>query len=424
MEQGVASVFYYDQRSRADPHREMRVNGALTAVREWEDQERLAQDAMRAQNRSELGFRSDGFLEFGVGSLTSLNNFSLDDVFPSQPKRYALSNATHRQKTAKGPRGPTLRGPRTWMRHQNRTPALPEAVEELDRYYTGMQNPIGRSAGAGNWRSNSERVVLAISQPPEIQWNESQAGPEPAKQHNGSLLILKVSSGSVQNWRHVKDAGTGPPPTRHSEGSQPSSSAQQRRRPVDMPMVAGMGSSTAHVIVPKDEACEVPASSPGEEDKASSPKLDVLQRDSTTKESRREGATITFTVASSHPEPTSPRLASAVHKPSEESLHASPTSASHSKRSSARGLLGSRVGQTASSFPGRPLTEATKTWRNTPSWESTGWYSQGSLLDSATDAHVAPVSCMIFHHAVSRSAIRFRGKVYGTELYVNHFVRR
>ena len=39
----------------------------------------------------------------------------------------------------------------------------------------------------------------------------------------------------------------------------------------------------------------------------------------------------------------------------------------------------------------RPLTEAAPTWRNTPSWESTGWYSRGSLLDSATDAQVAPV---------------------------------
>jgi hypothetical protein len=371
----------------------MRVNGAALAVREWEDQERQVQDAIRAQSRSELGFRSGGFLvEVGIGS-SALDHFSLDDVFPSQPKRYALSNATHRQRTTKGPRGPTLRGPRTWMRHQNRTPALPEAVEELDRYYTGMQNPIGRSAGAGKWRSNSERVVLAISQPPEVEWEDSQAGPEHAKQHNGSLLILKVSSGSVQNWRHVKDAGARHPPTRDSEGSQPSSSAQ-RRRPVDMPTTERLGSSAAEVM-PKDDECAVPESSPGEEDRANS-KADVVQQEGTTKESRREGATITFTMASSIPETTSPRAANAVRWPVEEGLQSSAASASVSKRSSSRGLLGSRPGPTASLFHSRPLTEATKTWHNTPSWESSGWYSQGSLLDSATDAHVAPVSCIYF----------------------------
>ena len=368
----------------------MRVNGAATAVREWEDHERMVQDAMRAQSRSQLCFRSDGF-HVDVGM--ALDHFSLDDVFPSQPKRYALSNATHRQKTTKGPRGPTLRGPRTWMRHQNRTPALPEAVEELDRYYTEMQNPIGRSAGAGKWRSNSERVVLAISQPPEVEWEDSQAGPEHAKQHNGSLLILKVSSGSVQNWRHVKDAGAGHPLTRDSEGSQPSSSAQRRRRPIDMPTTERLGSSTAEVVMPKDDECAVPESSPGEEDRANS-EADVLQQEGTTKESRREGATITFTMASSSPETTSPRAANAVHWPVEEGLQSSAASASVSKRSSSRGLSGSRLGPTASLFHSRPLTEATKTWRNTPSWESSGWYSQGSLLDSATDAHVAPVSCI------------------------------
>jgi len=358
------------------------VNGAVAAVREREDEERHEQAAMRMRSRSELGFRSDGFAEFGVGP--SLGHFSLDDVFPSQPKRFALSNATHRQKTAKGPRGPTLRGPRTWMRHQNQTPTLPEAVEELDRYYTGMQNPIGRSAGAGNWRSNSERVVLAISQPPEIEWQDSQAGPQPDNESKGSLLILKVSSGSVQNWRHVRDAGAAKPPTRDSEGSHPSSSAQHRRRPVDMPTTARVGTTNANVVVPTDAA--LTATTPGAEDKASSPNADSPHRGA----GAREGPTITFTMASSNTHDASP--SNAVHGPAEDSSQTLPVTAANSKRSSTRGFLSSRFGATASSLASRPLTEATKIWRNTPSWESTGWYSQGSLLDSATDEQVAPVS--------------------------------
>lgn len=55
---------------------------------------------------------------------------------------------------------------------------------------------------------------------------------------------------------------------------------------------------------------------------------------------------------------------------------------------------GSSMGSTSSTRDTgkfRPLTEAAPTWRNTPSWESNGWYSRGSLLDSATDAQVAPV---------------------------------
>ena len=65
------------------------------------------------------------------------------------------------------------------------------------------------------------------------------------------------------------------------------------------------------------------------------------------------------------------------------------------KMSGSKGYLGSRLGAVSSSSHdigrSRPLTEAAPTWRNTPSWESTGWYSRGSLLDSATDAQVAPV---------------------------------
>ena len=84
---------------------------------------------------------------------------------------------------------------------------------------------------------------------------------------------------------------------------------------------------------------------------------------------------------------------------------AAPLSAEHSERSAvakdseskipgSRGFFGSRLGRTgdrSASMKSRPLTEATPTWRNTPSWESTGWCSRGSLLDSTTDAQVAPV---------------------------------
>lgn len=153
------------------------------------------------------------------------------------------------------PRGPTLRGPRTWMRHRHENPPLPGPVEELDRYYTGVQNPIGRSAGTGKFRSNSERVVLAISQPPETTWRDEQAGPVPAKARQGSLLILKVSSGSVQNWRRVKESGASSRlPSRDSDNSPGSSSsrAQHQRRPIDMPTRAAGGPAAAHLIMPKD----------------------------------------------------------------------------------------------------------------------------------------------------------------------------
>ena len=59
------------------------------------------------------------------------------------------------------------------MRHQQSIKSLPDQVAKLDRYYTEMQNPIGRSAGTGHWRSNSERVVLAISQAPKTQLQDS-----------------------------------------------------------------------------------------------------------------------------------------------------------------------------------------------------------------------------------------------------------
>ena len=177
-----------------------RINGSTSAVQEWDEWEHEEQEAQRARSRSVADFRS--------GSERGGHWESLDEVFPSQPRRFALSKATHRERTQKVPRGPTLRGPRTWMRHRVEGPALPSPVEELDRYYTEAQNPIGRSAGTGQFRSNSERVVLAISQPPQTKWRDDQAGPAPSKSGQGTLLLLKVSSGSVSNWRQVKESGS------------------------------------------------------------------------------------------------------------------------------------------------------------------------------------------------------------------------
>ena len=177
-----------------------RINGSTWAVKEWDEWEREEQEVQRARSRSVADFRS--------GSELGGHWESLDEVFPSQPRRFALSKATHRERTQKAPRGPTLRGPRTWMRHRAEGPALPSPVEELDRYYTEAQNPIGRSAGTGKFRSNSERVVLAISQPPLTKWRDDQAGPAPSKSTQGTLLLLKVSSGSVSNWRQVKESGS------------------------------------------------------------------------------------------------------------------------------------------------------------------------------------------------------------------------
>jgi hypothetical protein len=85
-----------------------RINGAADIVREWEEQDRQKQDALRKQSRSVVSMRSDGFLSFGGGGAGAWQ--SLDDTFPSQPRRFALSEATNRTQTSKLPRGATLRG--------------------------------------------------------------------------------------------------------------------------------------------------------------------------------------------------------------------------------------------------------------------------------------------------------------------------
>ena len=212
-----------------------RINGSASAVQEWEEWEREEQEAQRARSRSVADFRS--------GSERGGHWESLDEVFPSQPRRFALSKATHRERTQKAPRGPTLRGPRTWMRHRAEGPALPSPVEELDRYYTEAQNPIGRSAGTGKFRSNSERVVLAISQPPPTTWRDDQAGPAPSKSNQGTLLLLKVSSGSVSNWRQVKESG--------STSREPSSGAAGN----------GFSPAAAHLKMPEASSQEEAAES-------------------------------------------------------------------------------------------------------------------------------------------------------------------
>lgn len=204
-----------------------RINGSSSAVQEWDEWERDQQAAQRARSHSVADFRPGGERDAFAGGWQSL-----DEVFPSQPRRFALSKATHREQTQKAPRGPTLRGPRTWMRHRAPSTELPSDVEELDRYYTEMHNPIGRSAGTGKWRSNSERVVLAISQPPRTRWRDDQAGPAPGTAGQGTLLILKVSSGSVSNWRQVKESAS--PSRGASRDGAVHTASVQSAQPVDV----------------------------------------------------------------------------------------------------------------------------------------------------------------------------------------------
>lgn len=339
-----------------------RINGSTSAVQEWDEWERDQQAAQRARSKSVADFRPGGARHAFAGGWQSL-----DEVFPSQPRRFALSNATHREQTQKAPRGPTLRGPRTWMRHRAESPALPSGLEELDRYYTEMQNPIGRSAGTGKWRSNSERVVLAISQPPRTRWRDDQAGPATAatgKTGQGTLLILKVSSGSVSNWRQIKE------------------SAVPSREPTRDGATHGALPAAAHLKMPEGaleaseqdrELVKTPGPSPETPARTGSPAI----------------------VLSDPPHKSGSDARSPVDEVQHSSAKRSASVTTGRKASGSRGYLGSRLGVASSSRhdtgKNRPLTEAAPTWRNTPSWESTGWYSRGSLLDSATDAQVAPV---------------------------------
>jgi len=379
-----------------------RINGAALAVREYEERERVSQQAHRVRSRSVAGFQSEGYSAFGGHWST------LDEVFPSQPRRFALSVATDRTQTAKAPRGPTLRGPRTWMRHQYDQPLLPEAVVELDRYYTGVQNPIGRSAGTGKTRSSSERVVLAIAQSPDAEWHDDQAGPSvSAKRQQGSLLILKVSSGSVQNWRRVKQSGA----TRSNDVSRTASPAQHQRQPVGMPTQAATQGgrvvpAAAHLVLPEEYADQgharvlTDARHLSHAPHADGSPVWIVESDSVV---NREGAIALNDPSKSHAvdvvvdgaSPSQVEYASKSHSSSAGELSPRPTAhTAHIKRPHSRGILGSRLGATTASRSTRSsriLTESSPSWRNTPSWESSGWYSRGSLIDSATDAQVAPV---------------------------------
>ena len=390
-----------------------RINGAASAVREYEERERVSQQAHRVRSRSVAGFQSEGYSAFG-GHWSAL-----DEMFPSQPRRFALSVATDRTQTAKAPRGPTLRGPRTWMRHQYDQPLLPEAVAELDRYYTGVQNPIGRSAGTGKTRSSSERVVLAIAQSPDAQWHDDQAGPSmSAKRQQGSLLILKVSSGSVQNWRRVKQSGA----TRSNDVSRTASPAQHQQQPIDMPTQAATQGgravpAAAHLVrlqLPEEYADQgharvlTDARHLSHKPHADGSTVWIVESDSVVS---GEGAIALNDPSKSHAvdvvlngaSPSRVESASKSHSSSVGELSPTPTAhTTHIKRPHSRGILGSRLGATAanrSTTTSRILTESVPSWRNTPSWESSGWYSRGSLIDSATDAQVAPViyRCICTH---------------------------
>ena len=352
-----------------------RLNGAPYVTREREERASLEHADIRS--RSVMGLRSDGFDELGAEAAWS----SLDDTFPSQPRRLALSVATDRQATAKVLRGPMLRGPRTWMRQATATAALPEPVAELDRYYTGQQNPIGRSAGSGQWRASSERVVLAISQPPQTRWRDEQAGSElPAKKRQGSLLILKVSSGSVQNWRRVQKSAT-------SKALSAPPSSQSQLRPVDMPTRAASKTAFPAVIdAPQEETVglqhqeEAPAGREGLVHADGSVEA-VGGRSSPTASSILQFADVHSGEISAHaPQGTNtPAISAAL------------------TRASSRSVLGSHQfsrsvleTSTNSGIRSRPLTDAPPTWRNAPSFESSGWYSRGLLIDNALDSRLPP----------------------------------
>ena len=352
-----------------------RLNGAPYVTREREERASLEHADIRS--RSVMGLRSDGFDELGAEAAWS----SLDDTFPSQPRRLALSVATDRQATAKVLRGPMLRGPRTWMRQATATAALPEPVAELDRYYTGQQNPIGRSAGSGQWRASSERVVLAISQPPQTRWRDEQAGSElPAKKRQGSLLILKVSSGSVQNWRRVQKSAT-------SKALSAPPSSQSQLRPVDMPTRAASKTAFPAVIdAPQEETVglqhqeEAPAGREGLVHADGSVEA-VGGRSSPTASSILQFADVHSGEISAHaPQGTN-----------------TPATSAALTRASSRSVLGSHQfsrsvleTSTNSGIRSRPLTDAPPTWRNAPSFESSGWYSRGLLIDNALDSRLPP----------------------------------
>lgn len=321
-------------------------------VTQWENYEQAVEHAKRNRSRSVAGFKSDGYDEFSGTARWP----SFDEIFTSQPRRYALSNATNRQLTSKQ-RGPAIRGPRTWMRHSAELPTLPDPVAELDQYYAGIENTIGRSAGTCKFRSNSERVVLAISQPPQTKWKDSLAGPGSASQAQGSLVILKVSSGNVQNWRRVKESGVAihtPSKEDVAKHGTSSSHSQYQRRPLP--------GSSSHV-----ESSEAPSR---QEPDNFQVKMDNV---------------------SGHQMPTRSSHASSPHETSRNVVHLS---------THATSPIGQEVHlpQTSSSHPNpatrhtRPLTEASPTWRNTPSWESSGWFSRGAIIDTNLDATVPPVS--------------------------------
>jgi hypothetical protein len=278
------------------------------------------------------------------------------------------------------------------MRHQQSIKSLPDQVAKLDRYYTEMQNPIGRSAGTGHWRSNSERVVLAISQAPKTQWQDSQAGPETAKPEQGSLLILKVSSGSVQNWRQVSGARQ----MKRQGDSTAFSSA------MDKSVEASVEPSfplAAHLTMPEelDEESRNAQNQATVQHNANFQHIET-QRRSTTEQASRLGSPSTLSLSERYHSAQSPTsgVQSRTAQASASAVRISSRSktARISQQSSRlRGGLGSRVGATSTGdVRSRPLTESTPTWRNTPSWESSGWYSRGMLIDTALDEIVPPVS--------------------------------
>ena len=326
-------------------------------VTQWENYEQEVAHAKRNRSRSVAGFKSDGHDEFSG----SVRWPSFDEIFTSQPRRYALSNATNRQLTSK-PRGPAIRGPRTWMRHYAELPTLPDPVAELDQYYAEIENTIGRSAGTCKFRSNSERVVLAISQPPQTKWMDSLAGPKSASQVQGSLVILKVSSGNVQNWRRVKESGVAihtPSKEDVAKHGTSSSHSQYQRRPLP--------GSSSHV-----EPSVAPVLVNTE---PSRPEPDNFQ----VKTENVSGHQMPTRSAHASPHETSRNVQLSTHaaSPIGQEVHLPQTSSSHPNPATRHS---------------RPLTEASPTWRNTPSWESSGWFSRGAIIDTNLDATVPPVS--------------------------------
>ncbi|MGB1604842.1 MAG: hypothetical protein ACPIOQ_69560, partial [Promethearchaeia archaeon] len=202
----------------------------------------------------------------------------------------------------------------------------------------------------------------------------------PAKKRQGSLLILKVSSGSVQNWRRVQKSAT-------SKALSAPPSSQSQLRPVDMPTRAASKTAFPAVIdAPQEETVglqhqeEAPAGREGLVHADGSVEA-VGGRSSPTASSILQFADVHSGEISAHaPQGTN-----------------TPATSAALTRASSRSVLGSHQfsrsvleTSTNSGRRSRPLTDAPPTWRNAPSFESSGWYSRGILIDNALDSRLPP----------------------------------